>query len=152
MARLLEVTVHSNKKCGPIERILDADSNQPPLTSIREQELSKKKTLQRGAWSISHGKWYVLPSSRTASVSDVEFVAEISYCVLFSNQERIKAIRNFLVVLSGARHFAVAVQWASYENWFQSSHSDMDNTKEMFPWKVHNKKSATNSIPETLAV
>ena len=43
MARLLEVTVHSNKKCGLIERILDADSNQPPLASIREQELSKKR-------------------------------------------------------------------------------------------------------------
>ena len=42
-------TVHSEIKCGLIERVLDTDSNEPSLASIRELELSQKDDTRRHA-------------------------------------------------------------------------------------------------------
>ena len=83
-------------------------------------------------------------------LSGVEFVADMSFVVKIriANgrcQDDSKFTRS---ILSGTKHFAGAAQWESNENWFlsnlpsyccyltQSSHSDKENTKQMFPWKL----------------
>ena len=40
-------TVHSKIKCGLIEGVLDTDSNEPSLASIRELEPSQKDDTRR---------------------------------------------------------------------------------------------------------
>ena len=44
---LLKGTVHSKNKCDLIERVLDTDSNEPSLASIRELEPSQKDDARR---------------------------------------------------------------------------------------------------------
>ena len=51
---MVKRTVHSNNKCGLIERVLDTDSNEPPLASIRELEPPQKK-LYKKAHDPHHG-------------------------------------------------------------------------------------------------
>ena len=54
---LIKRTVHSKIKCDLIERVLDTDSNEPPLASIRELELSPKHDT-KGTWSTSRdNRW-----------------------------------------------------------------------------------------------
>ena len=72
-------TGHSNNKGGLIERVLDTDSNEPSLASIRELEPSQKDDTRR---HVIHITWQlmtcVLLSSPAARVADVEFVADIT--------------------------------------------------------------------------
>ena len=83
-AKWLKGTVHSKNKCGLIERVLGTDSNEPSLASIRELEPSQKDVTRR---HVIHITWqlmtYVLLSSWVASVSDVEFAADIYYFLHF---------------------------------------------------------------------
>ena len=76
-------TVHSEVKCGLVERVLHTDSNEPPFACMRELELSPKDDTERHVIHITcQLMTCVLLSSRVANVSDVELAADVSYFVL----------------------------------------------------------------------